>query len=177
MNETVLQPLKIIVPGAFASGKTTFINRVSEIAPVIIEGTDIAMDFGRIIVDDNLVLYLFGTGGRRRFDFMWEILGEGLLGLIVMLDSTKPETFREAKSILEVFRDYVPVPYMIAANKQDCPEAWDADDLRIALRIEPNIPVVPCVAHDKESVKAVLLTLLDEVVELVCREERTPVLV
>ena len=79
-----------------------------------------AMDFGRITVDENLVLYLFGTPGQKRFDFMWEILSEGMLGFIVMIDSTRPETFREARSILETFRAYAPTPYIVAANKQDC---------------------------------------------------------
>src|SRR5438046_8793881 len=106
------------------------------------------MDFGRITVDDDLVLYLFGTPGQRRFDFMWEILAEGMLGFVVMVDSTKPETFREAKSILETFRAYAPTPYVVAANKQDIPEAWPAEDLRIALRIDEHIKLLPCVDQD-----------------------------
>lgn len=171
MNETVLQPLKIIVTGAFASGKTTFINTISEIDRVMTEGAGVAMDFGRITVDESLVLYLFGTGGRQRFDFMWEILGEGLLGLVMMVDSTKPETFREARSILETFRAYCPVPFVVVANKWDCPQAWDTDDLRIAMRIESGIPVIPCVAHNRESVKDVLLVLLNDVLELVSVEQ------
>ena len=68
------------------------------------------MDFGRITGDEDLVLYLFGTPGQKRFDFMWEILSEGMLGFIVMVDSTRPETFREARSILETFRAYAPTP-------------------------------------------------------------------
>ena len=118
------------------------------------------MDFGRITVDDNLVLYLFGTPGQKRFDFMWEILSEGMLGFIVMVDSTRPETFREARSILETFRAYAPTPYVVAANKQDLEEAWSVDDMRIALRLDPKIKFLPCVALDKESVKGVLLELL-----------------
>ena len=74
--------------------------------------TTVAMDFGRITVDEDLVLYLFGTPGQKRFDFMWEILSEGMLGFIVMVDSTRPETFREARSILETFRAYAPTPYV-----------------------------------------------------------------
>src|SRR5258708_30310860 len=127
--------------------------------------TTVAMDFVRITVGDDLVLYLFGKPGQRRFDFMWEILAEGMLGFVVMVDSTKPETFREAKSILETFRAYAPTPYVVAANKQDIPDAWPADDLRIALRIEENVKLLPCVAKDKESVKNVLLQLLDSILE------------
>jgi len=91
---------------------------------------------------------------------MWEILSEGMLGFVVMVDSTKPETFREAKSILETFRAYAPTPYVVAANKQDRPDAWEVDDLRIALRLDPAIKLLPCVATNKETVKTVLLELL-----------------
>src|SRR5579863_533212 len=128
-----VQYVKMVITGPFASGKTEFIRSISEIDPVSTEAeiskntyeadikgnTTVAMDFGRIKVDDDLVLYLFGTPGQRRFDFMWEILAEGMLGFVVMVDSTKPETFREAKSILETFRAYAPTPYVVAANKQD----------------------------------------------------------
>jgi signal recognition particle receptor subunit beta len=91
---------------------------------------------------------------------MWEILSEGMLGFVVMVDSTRPETFREAKSILETFRAYAPTPYVVAANKQDNEEAWAIDDLRIALRLAPEVKLIPCVATDREKVKTVLLELL-----------------
>ncbi len=167
-----MQTVKIVVTGPFSSGKTEFIRSVSEIdvvsterkissdAEKIKETTTVAMDFGRITVDEDLVLYLFGTPGQRRFDFMWEILSEGMLGFIVMVDSTRPETFREARSILETFRAYAPTPYVVAANKQDRPDAWDVDDMRVALRLDSKIKILPCVARKKESVKAVLLELL-----------------
>ncbi len=172
------QTVKMVITGPFSSGKTEFIRSISEIDVVstdreitseaerqIKEATTVAMDFGRITVDDDLVLYLFGTPGQRRFDFMWEILAEGMLGFVVMVDSTKPETFREAKSILETFRAYAPTPYVVAANKQDQPDAWNIDDLRIALRIDPDVKLLPCVARKKESVKEVLLQLLYSIVE------------
>jgi signal recognition particle receptor subunit beta len=129
------------------------------------------MDFGRISVDDSLVLYLFGTPGQKRFDFMWEILSEGMLGFIVMIDSARPETFREARSILETFRAYAPTPYVVAANKQDQPDAWDIDDMRIALRLNSEIELLPCVAVDKESVKNVLLALLYSILAKMDAEE------
>ncbi len=173
------QTVKMVITGPYASGKTEFIRAISEIDVVstdtkVSEGTyeatvkdqtTVAMDFGRITIDDDLVLYLFGTPGQRRFDFMWEILAEGMLGFVVMVDSTKPETFREAKSILETFRAYAPTPYVVAANKQDMEEAWPADDLRIALRIDENVKLLPCVAKDKEKVKTVLLELLYSILE------------
>lgn len=167
-----MQTVKMVVTGPFNAGKTEFISSVSEIDVVsterkissdierIKETTTVAMDFGRITVDDDLVLYMFGTPGQKRFDFMWEILSEGMLGFIVMVDSTRPETFREARSILETFRAYAPTPYVVAANKQDSDDAWDIDDIRIALRLGQDIKLVDCVATDKESVKQVLLELL-----------------
>jgi signal recognition particle receptor subunit beta len=91
---------------------------------------------------------------------MWEILSEGMLGFIVMVDSTRPETFREARSILETFRAYAPTPYVVAANKQDMAEAWDIDDMRHALRLDGKVKLLPCVASDKATVKNVLLELL-----------------
>jgi signal recognition particle receptor subunit beta len=118
------------------------------------------MDFGRITVDEDLVLYLFGTPGQKRFDFMWEILSEGMLGFIVMVDSTRPETFREARSILETFRAYAPTPYVVAANKQDKSEAWEVDDMRHALRLDGKTKLLPCVATDRDKVKTILLELL-----------------
>lgn len=170
-----MQTVKMVVTGPFNAGKTEFIQTVSEIdvvaterkitseAEKIKEATTVAMDFGRITVDDELVLYLFGTPGQKRFDFMWEILSEGMLGFIVMVDSNRPETFREARSILETFRAYAPTPYVVAANKQDLSDAWDLDDMRIALRLDPNINLLPCISVDKNSVKEVLLQLLSNI--------------
>jgi uncharacterized protein len=89
-----------------------------------------------------------------------------MLGFVVMVDSTRPETFREARRILDTFRSYSAVPYIVAANKQDLDDAWPPDDLRIVLRVESGIKVVPCVANDKESVKQVLLELLYSILEL-----------
>jgi small GTP-binding protein len=172
-----MQTVKMVVTGPFNAGKTEFIRSVSEIDVVSTERkistqvervkdqTTVAMDFGRITVDDNLVLYLFGTPGQRRFDFMWEILSEGMLGFIVMVDSSRPETFREARNILETFRAYAPTPYVVAANKQDSLDAWELDDMRIALRLDPKVKFLPCVATDKEAVKKVLLELLYSILE------------
>lgn len=167
-----MQTVKMVITGPFNSGKTEFIQSVSEIdvvaterkisseAEKIKDTTTVAMDFGRITVDQDLVLYLFGTPGQKRFDFMWEILSEGMLGFIVMVDSTRPETFREARSILETFRAYAPTPYVVTANKQDLADAWDIEDMRIALRLDPQLKFLPCIATSKDSVKNVLLELL-----------------
>lgn len=171
------QTVKIVVTGPFNSGKTELIRSVSEIEVIstekkvtseaerVKESTTVAMDFGRITVDDDLVLFLFGTPGQKRFDFMWEILSEGMLGFIVMIDSTRPETFKEARSILETFRAYAPTPYIVAANKQDLPDAWELEDMRLALRLDPKIKILPCTAKKKSSVKTVLLELLYSILE------------
>ncbi len=167
-----MQTVKMVVTGPFNAGQTEFIQSVSEINVVSTERkisseaervkdtTTVAMDFGRITVDQDLVLYLFGTPGQKRFDFMWEILSEGMLGFVVMVDSTRPETFREARSILETFRAYAPTPYVVAANKQDLPDAWDLEDIRLALRLSSKVKLLPCVATKKDTVKNVLLELL-----------------
>jgi signal recognition particle receptor subunit beta len=130
------------------------------------------MDFGRITVDDDLVLYLFGTPGQRRFDFMWEILSEGMLGFIVLVDSTRPETFREAKRILETFQSYANTPFVVAANKQDHEDAWEPEDLRIILRLDPDVKVLPCVSIDRESVKNALLELLYSILDQLDEQEK-----
>ena len=172
-----MQTVKMVVTGPFNSGKTAFIQSVSEIDVVsterkisteaerIKETTTVAMDFGRITVDDDLVLYLFGTPGQKRFDFMWEILAEGMLGFVVMVDSARPETFREARGILQTFRAYAPTPYVVAANKQDLDDAWEVADLRIALGLDSKIKMLPCVANDRDQVKSVLLELLFSILE------------
>ena len=177
-----MQAVKMVITGPFSAGKTQFIGSISEIdvvaterkissaAEQIKDTTTVAMDFGRITVGDDLVLYLFGTPGQRRFDFMWDILSQGMLGFVVMVDSTKPETFREAKRILETFESYTGTPYVVAANKQDMEDAWEPDDLRIILRLREEVKILPCIATDKESVKNVLLELLYSILEQIDQE-------
>jgi len=170
-----IKKIKIVIAGPFAAGKTQFINTVSEIKTVKTERktsgsesnvkdyTTVAMDFGKIKIDDEHELYLFGTPGQSRFDFMWEILGEGALGIIVLVDSTDPKTFHEARKIINFFQSRFPVPIVVGANKQDMPNAWSAEDVKAALDIseEEGIPVIGLSAKDKEDVKKTLLTLLE----------------
>jgi small GTP-binding protein len=163
----------MVVTGPFNAGKTEFIRTISEIEVVSTEQkissaaekvkdtTTVALDFGRLTIDKNLVLHIYGTPGQRRFEFMWDILSEGMLGFILMVDSTRPETFREARYILEAFTDHSDSPYVIAVNKQDIAEAWDVEDIRHALKLKDNIPVLPCIATDMKPVKTILLNLLD----------------
>lgn len=177
INGVCMETVKIVITGPFNAGKTEFISSISEIDVVsteqkitdgsrVVKGkTTVALDFGRITVDDGLVLYLFGTPGQKRFDFMWDILSEGMLGFVVLVDSARPETFREAKTIVGRFRRYSPTPYVIAANKQDVQDAWSPDDLRIALRLPSDTKVLSCVATNRESVRHVLLELLYSILE------------
>jgi small GTP-binding protein len=171
------QAVKIVVTGPFAAGKTTLIRTISEITVLSTERgitdetrsrkaeTTVAMDFGRITIDRDLVLYLFGTPGQERFDFMWEILGEGMLGYVLLVDASRPETFTEASTILEAFRRMARVPFVVALNRPDEGAASAEDDLRARLELAPHVPVVACDATDKDSVKNVLLALLYSVLD------------
>lgn len=170
-----MQTLKLVVTGDFGAGKTTFIKSISEIEVVSTERgisesdenskTSVAMDYGRVTITDDLAIYLFATPGQRRFDFMWEILAEGMLGYIVIVDSTRPESFKETKSILETFRGYSQAPFVIAANKQDYTNAWHPEDIRIALGLEKEMKLIPCVARDTKSVRNVILELIYSILE------------
>ena len=167
-----MKTVKMVITGAVNSGKTQFIRTISEIEVVsterrttddtrmIKEETTVAMDFGRNTIANDLVLHLFGTPGQRRFDFMWEILSEGMLGLLILVDSTRPETFRETLRIIDFFTSYRESPYVVVANKQDLENAWSPEELRLALRLPDEVKVLPCVATNRESVKNVLLELL-----------------
>src|ERR671939_1087588 len=119
------QAVKIVVTGPFAAGKTTLIRTISEITVLSTEkgitdetrsrktDTTVAMDFGRITIDRDLVLYLFGTPGQDRFDFMWEILGEGMLGYVLLVDANRPDSLNEAIGILAAFRKMAKVPFIV----------------------------------------------------------------
>lgn len=166
------QAVKIVVTGPFAAGKTTLIRTISEITVLSTERgitdetrsqkpeTTVAMDFGRISIDRDLVLYLFGTPGQERFDFMWDVLGEGMLGYVLLVDATRPESIREAVKINAAFCAMAPVPFVVAVNRTDTLTDELEAALRDALDIDEHVPVLACDATDKESVKAVLLALL-----------------
>ncbi len=171
--------VKVVVTGPFAAGKTTLIRTISEITVLSTErdvsdetrsqkpATTVAMDFGRITVDGELVLYLFGTPGQERFDFMWEILGEGMLGYVLVLDATRLETLPEAAAQLASFRRMARVPFVVAVNKTAGLDFDTENRIRDALGLDAHATLVPCDARDKESVKSVLLALLYAVLESV----------
>lgn len=169
--------VKIVVTGPFSAGKTTLIRTISEITVLSTETditdatrsrkaeTTVAMDFGRITIDRDLVLYLFGTPGQERFDFMWEILGEGMLGYILLIDASREDSLEQAVGILAAFRKMARVPFVVALNHADGLEPLDEDRVRSVLGLVEDTPVVPCDATDRESVKSVLLALLYCVVD------------
>ncbi len=165
---------KIVISGPFAAGKTTFIKTITEIAPidteakttatdesVVKDSTTVAMDFGRISVDDENVLHIFGTPGQFRFNYMWSILGKDALGIIVIVDSGARETFEDAKDMINFFRVKTDAPAVIALNHFDEKgNKVDKNEIRKILNLPNWIPVVDCNARDKQSVKDVLLYLL-----------------
>jgi small GTP-binding protein len=169
--------VKIVVTGPFSAGKTTLIRTISEITVLSTEKditdhtksrkaeTTVAMDFGRITIDRDLVLYLFGTPGQDRFDFMWEILGEGMLGYILLVDSSRQDSLDEAVGILAAFRKMARVPFVVALNRSSGVSPDDEEKVREVLGLDDEVAVVPCDATDRESVKAVLLALLYSVVD------------
>src|SRR5213076_2551658 len=152
--------VKIVVTGPFAAGKTTLIRTISEITVLSTEkgitdetrsrknDTTVAMDFGRITIDRDLVLYLFGTPGQDRFDFMWEILGEGMLGYVLLVDASRPESFDEATGILAAFRKMAHVPFVVGLNRASGIDEGDEQRVRQVLGLDHDIPVVPCDATD-----------------------------
>jgi signal recognition particle receptor subunit beta len=179
------QAVKVVVTGPFAAGKTTLIRTISEITVVQTERgitdstrsrkaeTTVAMDFGRITVDRDLVLYLFGTPGQDRFDFMWEILGEGMLGYVLLVDAEREDSLAEAIGIMGAFRRMARVPYVVALNRSQGADPVVEDRVREVLELPPHVPVLPCDATDKESVKSVLLALLYAVLDELEAERAT----
>jgi uncharacterized protein len=169
--------VKIVVTGPFGAGKTTLIKTMSEIAVLSTErklsdngkqaksSTTVAMDFGRLTIDQDLQLYLFGTPGQKRFDFMWEILAEGMLGFVVLVDAEREESFEEAQEILEFFNSAAEVPYVVAVNKGADEHDGGVGRSREWLRLPEHVRCVAVDAREKDSVKSVLLELLYAVLD------------
>jgi small GTP-binding protein len=173
-----MQSVKVVVTGPFNAGKTTFIKAVSEITVLSTErkvsevsseadagDTTVAMDFGRITISDEVVLYLFGTPGQERFSFMWETLSEGMLGFVVLVDVTSGESISDAVSMISFFRDMADVPFIVAANRIEEGDATALDSVRESLQLDSDIPLFPVDARDKESVKTVLIGLMKRILE------------
>jgi len=172
-----MQSVKVVVTGPFNAGKTTFIKAVSEITVLSTERqvseaasegsgeTTVAMDFGRITVSDDVVLYLFGTPGQSRFSFMWETLSEGMLGFVLIVDAMEPDTFEDARNMISFFTDMSDVPFVVAANKVAPNDLAELQHVRADLGLDDKVPLLPIDARDRASVKSVLLGLLYEILD------------
>ncbi|PDW03714.1 GTP-binding protein [Candidatus Viridilinea mediisalina] len=171
-----MQALKIVITGSYAAGKTQLIRTISDIDTISTDyevtldeerqlkrETTVALDFGTIAINDQVTLYLFGTPGQERFDFMWEHLTVGCLGYVVMVDSTRPGHFAETQRLMSRFIEITDAPFIVAANKQDDEAALPVSYVRRRLGVPLEIPVLPCVATDRPSVKGVLLGLLKHI--------------
>jgi signal recognition particle receptor subunit beta len=171
--------VKILIAGGFGVGKTTMVASVSEIRPLQTEEvltdagsgiddvwgveakttTTVAMDFGRITVDDNVVLYLFGTPGQNRFWFVWDELALGALGAVVLADTRRLEDSFQSIDYFERRG----TPFLVAVNCFDDAERYGDHEVREALDLDPHVPLLLCDARDRASSKRVLISLVQHV--------------
>jgi uncharacterized protein len=174
-------PIKIVVAGGFAVGKTTTVASISEILPLTTEAvmteaaagvddlsqvpgkttTTVALDFGRISIDDDLTLYLFGTPGQDRFGFMWNDIVHGALGALVIVDSRRMD---ECYPAVDYFEKYH-LPFVVAVNQFDGNLAHDLGAIRWALAVGDHVPVIVFDARSKVSVRDALIVVLDLALE------------
>ncbi|WP_268240886.1 GTP-binding protein [Nocardia camponoti] len=185
MRDSAQHGFKIVIIGGFGVGKTTMVRSVSEIRPLDTEATmtdvgvgiddasgvpaksttTVAFDFGRITLDDEHVLYLFGAPGQQRFWFLWDRLFAGTLGAIVLVDQRRIEDSWYAIDRLE----HQGTPFVVACN--DFGETYAPDQVRDALDLSPEIPLVMCDARERESSKMVLIALIEHLYSRVGQDD------